>query len=602
MTPDPRAAAWFDTVSIMPISPGSKIPYKGFEWTGLQKAPAPPEVRAAWRKDYPGCNWALITGAVSGIVALDWDKSKGRELRKEKNVYGGPASITPRGGFHTLHRHPGREIQNKARLLGDENGGLDIRGDGGYIVIPPSIFEGKSYKWEIPPWMIDAPPLPEWALELIGKKLSTASPTIAAPEGIGEADGLPAGVGEGQRNDTAARLAGRYIAKGLSAEETYSILYRWNRKNRPAMADEELRELIFRIARKEREKAPLLELVDAGELVSRPAENAVPLVAPFFPRGGCGFLAGDSGIGKTLLAYNLGYSVANELPFLGRLPVTQGNVLYIDCESTQDLARNRVARIARGMHTTHRGVSFVFPKASMDLNKPKDREVICGLIDKKQAALLFLDSFLCFSALRSENDNSEVRAFLEKVKDISRATGCATVFLDHTAKANAEQKKAGIRKTVRGAIAKENWADFVLIFEERKDNTRFLRTLTWTKTRGSRPIPSMILEMDGNFIFSPTGEEESVPLYIVSQIVADHPGIRQTALETEISVQTGVVRNTARKAIDTAKLLLHISARKVSKYVEYYPGKSLEKNDENFIQPGLGHIDENADEPAENLQ
>jgi len=588
----------------MPISPGSKIPYKGFEWTDLQKKPATPEMRAEWRTKYPGCNWALITGAVSGIVALDWDKAKGRELRKEWNVYGGPASITPRGGFHTLHRHPGREIQNKARLIEGEkpeDGGLDIRGDGGYIVIPPSTFEGKSYKWEIAPWVGKLPSLPEWTLDLIAKKPSAASPTITAPEGVSEADGLPPGVGEGHRNDTAARHAGRYLAK-LRPEEAWPILQAWNRKNKPPLPEDELRATLFNIARREREKAPLLEMVDAGELVSRPAENAVPLVAPFFPQGGCGFLAGDSGIGKTLLAYNLGYSVSNELPFLGRLPVTRGNVLYIDCESTQDLARNRVARIARGMHTTHRGVSFVFPKNSLDLSKPKDREAVCGLVERKQAGLLFLDSFLCFSALRSENDNSEVRAFLEKVKDISRATGCAIVFLDHTAKANAEQKKAGIRKTVRGAVAKENWADFVLIFEERKDNTRFLRTLTWTKTRGSRPIPSMILEMDGNFIFSPTGEEESVPLYIVSQIVADQPGIRQTALESEISVQTGVVRNTARKAIDTAKLLLHISARKVSKFVEYYPTKSLEKNDETFMQSGLGQIGENADEGAENLQ
>lgn len=43
------------------------------------------------------------------------------------------------------------------------------------------------------------------------------------------------GVGEGMRNDTATKLAGRYIAKGLSDEEATAILVNWNEKNKPPL-------------------------------------------------------------------------------------------------------------------------------------------------------------------------------------------------------------------------------------------------------------------------------------------------------------------------------------------------------------------------------
>lgn len=576
MTPDPRAAAWFDTVSIMPISPGAKIPYKGFGWTDLQKTPATPEVRAEWKKEYPGCNWALITGAVSGIVALDWDKEKGRELRKEKNVYGGPASITPRGGFHTLHRHPGREIQNKARLIGDETGGLDIRGDGGYIVIPPSVFEGKSYKWEIAPWMIEAPPLPEWALELIERKTSTA-PTVAVPEGNGEADGLPAGVGEGQRNDMAARLAGRYLAKGLSAEEAYSILSRWNRKNRPALSEEELRATIFNIARREAEKNVPLEVIGAADLVQGTFEAREMLIRPFFPSGGKAILAGNSGTGKTLLAENLSYSIANEIPLFERFDVSRGKVLYVDSESTRDLARVRVAKIRNGLHVAHAGVSFIFPGKRLDLGIQRNREDLCRLIDREKSTLCILDSFLCFASLRSENDNSEVRGFLENLSDIPKATGAALLILDHAAKASPERAKSGIGVTARGAGAKHDWADVVLTFEERKNELKFLRTLRFAKTRFCSPVPAMILEMDANLVFRPSGEDEICPIFTVRQVVEENPGIAAGALYLLLSSTTGSSVRTAMRSTARATELGMILREERGTRVKFHPPAAVKE-------------------------
>jgi hypothetical protein len=62
------------------------------------------------------------------------------------------------GGIHLFFRYPrGTEIRNSAGLLGP---GLDVRGEGGYVVVPPSHTQG-SYEW------VDSSPLAEasWLLE-----------------------------------------------------------------------------------------------------------------------------------------------------------------------------------------------------------------------------------------------------------------------------------------------------------------------------------------------------------------------------------------------------------------------------------------------------
>jgi hypothetical protein len=79
------------------------------------------------------------TGKKSGLVVLDVDVDGGGLESLAKLEYAvDPASKTARartggGGIH-IFRYP-REIRNSAGLLGP---GLDVRGEGGYVVVPPS--------------------------------------------------------------------------------------------------------------------------------------------------------------------------------------------------------------------------------------------------------------------------------------------------------------------------------------------------------------------------------------------------------------------------------------------------------------------------------
>jgi hypothetical protein len=91
----------------------------------------------------PGANVAIATGAVSGLVVVDIDckdvdgfaawcalmSRLGVPYHQTRTV------VTPSGGEHWYYRHPGRDVPNSAGVLAP---GVDVRGDGGFVLAPPS--------------------------------------------------------------------------------------------------------------------------------------------------------------------------------------------------------------------------------------------------------------------------------------------------------------------------------------------------------------------------------------------------------------------------------------------------------------------------------
>ena len=137
-------------VAIFPLSPGSKCPIKGSH--GLRDATNDQDVaRARWKRT-PQANIGAATGSRSGFWVLDIDLPDGPESLATLEAEHGalPVTIeasTPRGGRHLYWIWPtnGPEIRNSAGRIGT---GLDVRGEGGSIVLPPSVLaDGRRYRW-----------------------------------------------------------------------------------------------------------------------------------------------------------------------------------------------------------------------------------------------------------------------------------------------------------------------------------------------------------------------------------------------------------------------------------------------------------------------
>ncbi len=99
----------------------------------------------------------MVTGAVSGLVILDFDGVAGEQLRQRLGI---PIHVRTRsGGAHVYCEHPGWKVatlNSKAtRELGRQWPGLDIRADGGYAVMPPTEMDTGSYHWEVDPQQLE---------------------------------------------------------------------------------------------------------------------------------------------------------------------------------------------------------------------------------------------------------------------------------------------------------------------------------------------------------------------------------------------------------------------------------------------------------------
>lgn len=203
----------------------------------------------SWWAVWPNANLAVATGAASGVFVIDVDDDEGEaSLRRLEDEHGAlPATvevITGRGR-HLYFRVPGKgQIRNSAGKLGE---GLDVRGEHGYVMVPPSIHpSGRPYRWSVDTAGTFADP-PAWLVESL---VSTSKEGTPTPPGEWRAL-VRAGVGQGQRNATAARLAG-LLFRRLDPLVAVELITCWNEvRCRPPLSQAELKRTLDSIAARE---------------------------------------------------------------------------------------------------------------------------------------------------------------------------------------------------------------------------------------------------------------------------------------------------------------------------------------------------------------
>jgi hypothetical protein len=173
----------------------------------------------------------LVTGKISGVVVLDvegYAKSEDYEDLKS-----GEITNTISGGKHFYYKWT-KELRNTVKI---RNMAIDFRGDGGYVVLPPSSAGDKSYTWEKEIDNMYLSPLP---VEIEEQLVSDTSKPIEFIEG--DIPFPPAG--EGERNNEAARVSGylcTVIPRKLWEISGWGALREWNKTNNPPMSEQELR-------------------------------------------------------------------------------------------------------------------------------------------------------------------------------------------------------------------------------------------------------------------------------------------------------------------------------------------------------------------------
>jgi hypothetical protein len=245
--------------SVVPVEPRGKRPIVA--WHEFQQRIAGADEIAAWYRHWPRANVAIVTGAVSGLVVLDVDpRHHGVRSLEERVLAHGPLPVTPEartggGGRHLYFAHPGGNVQNRVGMAP----GLDLRGDGGCVVAPPSVHEsGGLYAWVTArgPDDVETAALPPWLDERL-----RAEPHHPGRPAAHWRELARRGVHEGERNATIASFAGHLLRRGVDPDVVRELLLAWNRvRCDPPLSDAELAQVVDSIVRRhERGEEPAPE-------------------------------------------------------------------------------------------------------------------------------------------------------------------------------------------------------------------------------------------------------------------------------------------------------------------------------------------------------
>jgi hypothetical protein len=236
---------------VFPVAPKTKVPQTRH---GLLDATTDVERIAAWWSKHPDSSLGIRTGKESGLVVLDLDVKNGGGSTLGTMLMDGrewPGTTTdertleigtPSGGTHFYFLHPGVEIRNSAGLLGS---GLDIRGDGGYVVAPPS--PGYTIRHRGRPAR-----LPEWLRTQLVQRQMREDTQLAS----GQYDKFMEGVPSGARDDQLLKLGAHLVAKGLPYGEVLQLLLGQNHTFcRPPLPDRQVKKIVDSMIRMDARKA-----------------------------------------------------------------------------------------------------------------------------------------------------------------------------------------------------------------------------------------------------------------------------------------------------------------------------------------------------------
>jgi hypothetical protein len=406
---------------------------------GLHDATTDPDQIHQWWERWPDANVAVRTGRESGLVVIDADGEEGhaslRGLEREHGELPRTLStVTPRLGGHRYFAHPGGEVRSSAGRLGE---GLDVRADGAYIVVPPSVGgNGRSYEVDE---AAPVAPLPQWLEGLL-----TGAPS--GPDPAGSADPVGEAIPKGERDATLASLAGSMRRRGMGHEEILAALRVTNRERcKPPKLDRDLERIATSVGRYEPADVRGASAEDGGtdgdrKLQRRPmaAVEARPVTwlwKGLVPLGTVTVLAGLEGLGKSsLVAGNVAADLSR-----GRLPGafegTPVPTLVVSFEEAAETTIKPRLLAARGETNAVYELRVAVDGVPDLVSLPGDVEQIATQVEETGARLLFIDPFM--AALPGSVDSyrdQDVRRALAPVARVAEDAEIAVIANMHLTK------------------------------------------------------------------------------------------------------------------------------------------------------------------------
>lgn len=478
--------------SVIPIGLGKDRKAPLYEWADFQTRAATEAEVNAWKRNKKTASWAIVTGAVSGIISVDLDGPEGEDTRKR---WGLKQNINTPRGAHVYVTHPGFRVPTlngkAAKELGRRFPGVDVKGDGGYSIVCGSSIHGAyvpihldPYPWEFLPK--DLRQFLQAESEKKRKKTETGSvlaqdlatsdppqvteekppargPVLTAQGGFPSPETLLrkylAEAVEGCRNDVGFHLWCQFRDNKYSQAEAEA----WAPEYVQAVPGDgytieealaSVRQAYSEAPREpwgtgpQTEPAPVPSILDPetrpklftlADLLTGELAPVRWVVEGLVPAQGISVLGGDSGVGKSWLVYSLALCAAAGVDFLGQFPTQACPVLVFDAESGESLIRRRMRKLVNGLAGD--GVTLpddlplrVFA-GPLRLDGPKQTTGLADYLKREGVRLAIADPLIhSLPQGANENDSATMAKLFESVRYVMGETGCTFVFVHHSRK------------------------------------------------------------------------------------------------------------------------------------------------------------------------
>lgn len=435
--------------SIIPLKPRSKEP--DGPWAEFsQRIMAPSEVSTRFNA-HSGVG--IVTGRISGLVVIDIDPGRGGKLDHILDRYPtGRVVKTGGGGYHLYYRYPkSGTVGNHVDILP----GIDIRGDGGQVVAPPTVHaSGARYAW------VQEGPLAEFPTSILKKSEGTA-------RGSGK-DGwalslLSSGAPEGSRDDSTAKLAGLLARHGLPEEVAVGLLRNWNRDKNPApLPDTEIDKTVRSVYRTDRRRSAQestqegFRLVPITEFMSEFMKDDMEwLIEGWLPDKTILFVIAAPGTYKTWLTFDAAVSVATGKPFLGMAPVKRtGPVLIIQQEDYNGQTAERLSVIIHSrLRQTRPHMDgdtmvipdapdipiFIHPDRKLRFDDEESMKNLRAAVERLRPALVIIDPL--YAASSTENFMAEAAGQMSPLKNMRDEFGTSFCIVHHAKKGSDPRER-----------------------------------------------------------------------------------------------------------------------------------------------------------------
>lgn len=407
---------------VFPIKPLGKTPLTPH---GFKDATCDCEQIRLWWNKWPDSNIGMPTGQESGVVVLDVDPRNGgtESFYRLLDEHGGlPDTLrqkTGGRGWHFLFKHPEVRIGN-GPLEGFE--GVDVKGDGGYIVVPPSKTKA-TYRWM--DTRVEPAPFPSWLLRLIVQK----------PKGNSEP--VSQRIPKGRRNNTLTSLAGAMRRWGANAQVILAALSVENQRCEEPLADDELKRIAIGISSRYDPASGkrTLSFVPMSEVE---AEKVKWLWYPYIPARKLTLIEGDPGLGKSwlILAIATALSLGRSLPgVLDEETEPQVSLLLSAEDGLADTIRPRLDALGAAHQYIYAAEQAIV------LTENGGFEELERNIQALGPTVIFFDPLFAYLGGRVNiNSANELREITTRLSAIATDFECAIVGIRHLTK--GERSKA----------------------------------------------------------------------------------------------------------------------------------------------------------------